>query len=380
MRCSALLLSLAIGVSPFPLAIAACTPGQVALRPGFGLAVQTPAPAEPTPAASPLPAPSTAPVADVIAGAEAAGFVDARGTAARFNDPLGLAVAADGGLLVADRLNHRVRRVAPDGAVTTLAGSGVTGFLDGTAATARFQEPTAVVVDAQGYIYVADPFNHRVRRIATDDHGDLTVATLVGGPEAGSADGVGATFDHPYALALDDRHHLFVAERFGQTLRMVTLDAGGRVKDVRTIAGAYERTGSVDGAGATARFARPAALAWDARVKDHTVLLIAEDQGCALRRVDVDAAGSATVSTLNGPNPSCGDFDGPIETARFDRPQGLLVDPTRGLVLADGAKGTLRTFPAAASPLRLQAPGGLVAAPGGALYVTDGNRVRRVSF
>jgi DNA-binding beta-propeller fold protein YncE len=280
-----------------------------------------------------------------------------------------------------------VRRVAADGTVSTLAGSDAAGFLDGPVAAARFQEPTSLAVDEHGTVFVADPFNHRVRRIAPDDHGELAVATLVGGDAAGSQDGPPAAFDHPYALALDGRHRLFVAERFGQTLRMITLDATGRATAVRTVAGAYEQAGAADGVGAAARFSRPVALAWDPRVADHTALYVAGDLRCALRRVDVDAAGVATVTTLNGADASCGYADGAIGAMRFDRPQALLVDPARGLLLADAGNQALRLVANAVStPLGgpgkppFQGPAGLALAPGGGLYVADGNRVRRVAF
>ena len=112
-------------------------------------------------------------VVDTLAGSGAfgnrcGGFADGVGAAAQFNWPDGLALdPATGHLLVADRFNNRIRSVDPrTGAVSTLAGSGAEGAADGDAAAASFNQPRDVAVDAQGGVLVADWGNHRVRRIA----------------------------------------------------------------------------------------------------------------------------------------------------------------------------------------------------------------------
>ena len=124
----------------------------------------------------------------ILAGSGEAGFADGQGAAARFNMPAGLALDADGSsVLVADFGNHAVRRVTMAGAVSTVAGNGEAGFADGEGAAARFNRPTDVVVDKEGTIVVADRSNHRLRKIAGGQ-----VTTLAGGSEAGTADGAGA--------------------------------------------------------------------------------------------------------------------------------------------------------------------------------------------
>jgi DNA-binding beta-propeller fold protein YncE len=155
-----------------------------------------------------------------LAGSGQPGFADGQGAAARFHAPTGLVLDADGrSVLVADEGNHAVRRVTIAGAVSTVAGNGEAGFADGEGAAARFHYPRDVVVDKEGTIVVADCYNHRLRKITGGQ-----VTTLAGGSEKGAADGAGAgaRFNEPFALALDERGRLLVAEndRAG-TLRVV---------------------------------------------------------------------------------------------------------------------------------------------------------------
>ncbi len=94
-----------------------------------------------------------------------AGFTDAQGAGARFNDPRGLALDTEENLLVADYGNHTIRSVTMAGAVSTVAGNGEKGFADGAGAAARFNRPYDLVVDGEGGIVVADRDNHRLRKI-----------------------------------------------------------------------------------------------------------------------------------------------------------------------------------------------------------------------
>ncbi len=147
------------------------------------------------------------------------GFADGAGTAAAFDTPSGLAMDRSGNLYVADTGNHAIRRIDPHGVVTTVAGDGTAGYRDGAAAQARFNGPIGVAVDASGQVFVADTYNDRIRVIATDG----TVRTLAGGDLPGYADGAGAQarFDTPTALTVDAMGRVWVADTRNHAVRRV---------------------------------------------------------------------------------------------------------------------------------------------------------------
>jgi sugar lactone lactonase YvrE len=187
--------------------------------------------------------------------AEAGGFADGPAGAALFHSPSGIAPAPAGMVYVADANNNRVRKVAPDGTVTTLGGSGVRGFADGPAASAQFAYPTGVAVDSGGVVYVADQDNSRIRKIAADG----TVTTLAGSGVAGYADGPAASaqFRAPYAIAVDTAGAVYVADEADNRIRKIAPDG-----TVTTLAGSGVR-GFADGPADTAQFDSPEGVAVD---------------------------------------------------------------------------------------------------------------------
>ncbi len=117
-----------------------------------------------------------------------AGYAEGAGAAAKFSSPIGVATLPDGDFLVADEGNNRIRRVTPAGVVTTFAGDGNAGWVDGALAGAEFNAPRAVAVDAAGDVFVSDNGNHCIRRITAAG----VVATLAGDGTLGFRDGAGA--------------------------------------------------------------------------------------------------------------------------------------------------------------------------------------------
>ncbi|MBM4438630.1 MAG: hypothetical protein FJ029_15715, partial [Actinobacteria bacterium] len=157
------------------------TPTIAATAPAVTSSYRAPAPSLPFP-----PAVAAAPIAEIFAGADKAGFEGDGGSrlSAVFNSPRGIAVDGGGQVLVADTGNHRVRQIGLDGGVRTIAGTGAPGFAgDGAIATqAQLNRPAALVVDSAGAVYVADAGNFRIRRIAPDG----VISTIAGGSRPGS--------------------------------------------------------------------------------------------------------------------------------------------------------------------------------------------------
>jgi hypothetical protein len=198
---------------------------------------------------------TSAGVVSTLAGAGTIGFADGAGSAAKFCNPSGVAVDANGNVYVADRNNHDIRKITSAGTVSTLAGGGVMGFADGTGSAARFSQPYGVAVDGSGNVYVADTNNHRIRKVTNAG----VVSTLAGGA-SGYADGAGsaARFNFPTGVAWDGKGNLFVVEAGGNKVRKIT-SAG----EVSTIAGSSGALGSRDGAGSLAEFSAPYGIAVD---------------------------------------------------------------------------------------------------------------------
>jgi sugar lactone lactonase YvrE len=198
-------------------------------------------------------------VVTTVAGDGTHGWADGPAATARFADAQGLALGPDGSLYVADTANHRIRKLAPDGAVTTVAGSDANGTQPGIGAEAGFKAPVGVALAPDGYLYVLDAMASIVQRVGLD--GSVAhYAGSQGWPAAADGSFYGAGLSFPAALALGPDGALFVADVGNQRIRR--LDPDGRIT---TIAGSgptgYGNGGFADGPAASSRFADPAGIA-----------------------------------------------------------------------------------------------------------------------
>ncbi len=293
------------------------------------------------------------PAISVLAGDGVGGSTEGPAAQARFADPYGLAVDAHGVVYIADAGdNNRIRRVHPDGRVDTLAGQGE-GWRDGAALQAQFNTPSGIALDAGGNVYVADTGNHVIRRIAVDG----TVSTLAGDGQRGFVDGPAAQarFDGPMGVAVDAGGRVYVADTYNDRIRVIEPD--GRV---HTVAGG-ERPGLVDGIGAATRLDTPVALALDphgnlliADLFNNAIRQLAPDGTLGTRVADggllsgpmalaVTHDGVIYASDINGKVVQISAQGHQLALAgvppqpRFARPTALALDTEGGLYLADAA-------------------------------------------
>lgn len=256
------------------------------------------------------------------------GSEDGTSTNARFRFPQGIAVDSANNLYVADTYNHTIRKITPDSVVTTIAGEPRSvGTNDGLNAAARFNYPFGIASSPAGVLFVADTRNHIIRQTAFDGANWITT-TLAGTPETpGTANGVGAEarFNEPAAIARDTDGTLYVADFLNHAIRKMTFSANAWT--VTTFAGLPGVPGSSDGQGSAARFNQPQGLAIDSA---HCVY-VADAGNHTIRRITP----AGVVRTIGGLAGQAGIADGTGSQARFDAPYGLAVDSSGTLFVAD---------------------------------------------
>lgn len=255
------------------------------------------------------------------------GHADGTGAAAEFHRPEG--VATDGkNLYVADTWNHTIRKVAvATGEVTTLAGVwGVAGNVDGNGADAQFNMPCGVTTDGRD-LYVADTNNGAIRRVSIATG---AVTTLAGGLARGYADGISraARFSHPRGITTDGKN-LYVADSWNNVIRMVAIATGA----VTTVAGEAPYQGSADSIGALAGFRSPCGI-----TTDGMNLYVADSGNDTIRKV-VIATGAVT--TLAGAAGNYGSADGTGAAASFGSSLSITTDGAN-LYVADTYNHTIR--------------------------------------
>jgi len=322
------------------------------------------------------------------------GISDGPGDAARFENPRGLAVDDDRGLLyVNDGFNCTVRTVAlEDRFVRTIAGApGDCGHQDGSLAEARFGLIIGSAMGPDGrHLYLSDRGSQTIRRIDLEAGQVETVAGQI--EVRGSDDGVGtlASFNGPGGIAFDDAgEFLYVNDTFNSTIRRIDVTTF----EVATIAGAPGERGNVDGPGPDARFATSQGISFaDGQ------LYVAGFHG-SVRRIDL-STDPVTVETVAGENGASGSTDGPFDVARFGVAFGIVAHPdgnrlfyfdrgNNNLRELDLARRSVETVFGPQSPTgfedgplgrsRFDGPEGLAVSPDGStVYVADrGNAVIR---
>ncbi|SEB76065.1 stalk domain-containing protein [Paenibacillus sp. GP183] len=275
------------------------------------------------------------------------GLLNGKASEAFFNEPVGLAVDAQGNVYAADSSNHAVRKINASGQVTTLAGNGVVGNIDGSGGDARFNHPTDVAAAADGTVYVADTLNHVIRKI--------TAAGIVTTLNAGSDRGIevrpgeaaiagdfkdgnlkDAKFNEPSGLTLDAKGNLYVSDTGNQRIRYIDLSAGV----VSTVAGSgvtekgalYAAGNFADGDALKASFDFPKGIT----VTSEGGLLIADSLNHSVRYLL-----NGKVSTIAG-NTVTGETNGIESKATLYNPTDVAVAKDGSIIVADVYNNKIR--------------------------------------
>ena len=256
-------------------------------------------------------------------GSGSDGFQDGASKEAKFNYPRGMSWGADGYLYIADLINSRIRRMTAEGQVSTWAGSGAQGMDDGAGKSATFHYPGAVVWAPDGFLYVADTYNHAIRRI--DSQGNVT--TYTGNGQPGMVNGLAfkARFNLPVGLAADTAA-VYVAEHGNHAIRMVTLDGV-----VMTLAGTG-KAGFQDGEGAQAMFSGPSGIA----VGKNGSIWVSDTKNHRIRRI----SSTGFVATMAGS--SFGFAEGLGPAVKFYHPTGVAFAADGDLLIVDRQNHRLR--------------------------------------
>ena len=260
-------------------------------------------------------------VVSTLAGSSG-GYTDGTGTAAKFKLPRGVAVDKDENVYVSDSGNHKIRKITPNGVVSTLAGSSG-GYADGTGTAAKFKNPYGIAVDKDENVYVADYMNHKIRKITSTG-----VVSTLAGSISGDKDGIGmeAQFQNPYGIAVDKDENVYVADYINHKIRKITSTGV-----VSTLAGSGAM-GFADGTGTSAKFKFPLGVAVDG---DGNVY-VGDKNNNKIRKI----TSTGVVSTLAGS--TAGFADGTGTAAQFYYPSGVAVDKDGNVYVSDYVNHKIR--------------------------------------
>ena len=318
-------------------------------------------------------------VVTTFAGNGTAGYLDGAIAGAEFNTPVGLAVDASGNIYISDTFNNRIRKITTDGTVTTIAGDGTAGYVDGPAASAEFYAPEGLAVDAQGDIFVADYGNNVIREITAAG----TVSTYAGNGNAAFVDGAAskvAAFNGPAGVALDKNGNLFVADRNNNMIRKISA-AGGVSLYAGVLRSGYTNITIDSAIGSWGAFHHPNGIAVDATGN----VYVADLDNNAIRQITP----AGVLSTIAG---------GPGQTALVGYPSALCVDATGNIFISDevgrilkltsakilyvlaGASNVAGYADGTGAAAQFSTPQGIGVDGNGNIYVADFNnsRIRKV--
>ncbi len=308
-------------------------------------------------------------------------LVDGIGSDSSFSTPTGLDVDGQGNIYVADTDNHAIRKITPSGTVTTLAGNGLLGEEDGEGESATFYSPTDVAVTAEGVVYVADTLNHTIRRIAPD--GGVTTLNAQAERAIEWAEGyvesagnykdgklTEAQFNEPSGLALDEKGNLYVSDTGNHLIRYIDLQAqtvttvAGMVKDSMYEDGEpYAAGGYVNGDAQQAQFNSPQGIA----VTSDGGLVIADTLNHAVRYLN-----EGQVMTLAGAaEEQYGDQVGLNGMNRLHAPSDVAVRQDGGILIADSYNNRIKLWTVYTHPAGVQADGSIHVVVNGQLVSFD---------
>jgi sugar lactone lactonase YvrE len=270
---------------------------------------------------------STTGIVSTLAGNGNQGSLNGLDTVATFNGPTNLAVDAAGNVYVADNNNNLVRKIGANGMVTTIAGSDSTGLVNGPGASSALFGPEGIVLDASGNIYVADAGNNVIRAINSAG----IVSTFAGSTNVGSTNGalLSASFNNPSGLAIDGTGNIYVADLLNGMIRKISISGGL----VSTYAGNGDSTSSVNGIDTAASFYFPNNLAVDASGN----IYVTEYVTNLIRKINPNG----TVTTFAGSGAQ-GQADSTGTAASFNGPSGVAVDKAGNVYVADTYNNVIR--------------------------------------
>ncbi len=301
-------------------------------------------------------------------------------SAPSFRAPAGVAVDATGNIYVTDYGNNLIRKITPAGLVSTFAGSGNQGILDGTDSLASFNLPTGITIDKNGNLYVTDQGSDLIRKITPGQ----VVTTIAGVDSASSANGVGnqAGFFNPMGIVADASGNLYVADAGNNAIRLIT--AGGTVSTIAT----NDTTHNIS---TPVAFSNPTGVALDGSGN----LFVANYLNSNILMINP----SGLVSNYADTGRIQGNMNGPAPAATFFYPNSVAVDVQGDVFVADGVNNLIRkistagvvsTFAGSGLPgavdgtgtaASFNGPSGLAFDKVGNLYVADTNNnlIRKIT-